>query len=164
MARSVGVGVDTIRYYERIGLLPQPARSAAGYRLYAEADRQRLEFIRRAQELGFSLQEIAALLKLSARGGSVAQAREMAAGKLAAIRTKLAELERLRRALEALVDRCPGHGDPAQCPIIAALTGARAAPPASTHTDTGAGTRTGTGQRTGTGTSTRTRARKSRPT
>src|SRR5690606_34574191 len=78
LARQVGVGIDTIRYYERIGLLPAPARSASGYRLYADADRQRLEFIRRAGQLGFSLQEIARLLKLSARGGSVAQARALA--------------------------------------------------------------------------------------
>ncbi len=142
MARDAGVGVDTIRYYERIGLLPPPARSASGYRLYGEADRQRLEFIRRAQDLGFSLQEIAALLKLSARGGSVAAARAMAADKLAAVRARLVELERLRKALESLVDRCPGAGDPAQCPIIGALTGAR--PLAGTRT--GAPTRTRTRQ------------------
>lgn len=127
LAREAGVGIDTIRYYERIGLLPEPFRSAAGYRLYSDADRQRLQFIRRAVELGFSLQEIAGLLRLSARGGSVAQARAMAEEKLAAVRTRLAELQRLRRVLESLVDRCPGAGDPAQCPIIGALS-APAAP------------------------------------
>lgn len=123
LARTVGVGIDTIRYYERIGLLAAPRRSASGYRLYTEAERQQLEFIRRAQELGFSLQEIAALLKLSRRGGSVSQARELATKKLAAVRAKLVELERLRVALESLVDRCPGSGDPAHCPIIGALAG-----------------------------------------
>lgn len=123
LARTAGVGIDTIRYYERIGLLPAPRRSAAGYRLYTGTERQQLEFIRRAQDLGFSLQEIAALLKLSRRGGSVAQARELATKKLTAVRAKLVELERLRTALESLVDRCPGAGDPAHCPIIGALAG-----------------------------------------
>ena len=134
LARTVGVGIDTIRYYERIGLLPVPRRSASGYRLYTEGERQQLEFIRRAQDLGFSLQETAALLKLIRRGGSVAQARELATKKLAEVRTKLGELERLRTALESLVDRCPGAGDPAHCPIIGALAG-KPAPrkPASRH-------------------------------
>ena len=100
LSRATGVAIDTIRFYERIGLLPAPRRTAAGYRMYSAADRQRLEFIRRAQELGFSLQEIGSLLKLSQRGGSVALARELAAGKLAEIRRKLVELERLRKALE----------------------------------------------------------------
>ncbi len=122
LARHTGVGIDTIRYYERIGLLPEPARSPSGYRVYADADRRRLQFIRRAQHLGFSLQEITRLLKLSARGGSVAQARAMAEEKLAAVRAKQAELERLHDALQSLVARCPGQGDPAQCPIIGALT------------------------------------------
>lgn len=103
------------------------SRTAAGYRMYSPADQRRLQFIRRAQELGFSLQEIAALLKLSQRGGSVAQARSLATEKLADIRRKLAELERLRKALESLVDRRPGSGDPAQCPIISALAGTKPA-------------------------------------
>lgn len=121
LARSVGVGIDTIRFYERIGLLPAPRRSAAGYRLYGESDRQRLEFVRRAQDLGFSLQEIATLLRLSRRGGSVAEARALATKKLAEVRARMRELRKLGKALETLVGRCPGTGDPAHCPIITAL-------------------------------------------
>ena len=121
LSQAAGVGIDTIRFYERIGLLPAPQRTAAGYRMYSDADRKQLEFIRRAQDLGFSLQEVASLLKLSRSGGSVAQARALAAAKLELVRARLAELERLRQALESLVDRCPGSGDPADCPIIGAL-------------------------------------------
>jgi len=121
LARAAGVGVDAIRFYERIGLLPAPRRSASGYRLYRPGDRQRLEFIRRAQGLGFSLEEIASLLKLSRPGGSVARARSLAAAKLEVVEGKLAELSRLRDALRSLVDECSGAGDPAHCPILAAL-------------------------------------------
>lgn len=121
LARAAGVGADAIRFYERIGLLPAPRRSASGYRLYRPEDRQRLEFIRRAQGLGFSLDEIASLLKLSRPGGSVARARALAAAKLEVVQGKLAELSRLRDALQSLVDECSGTGDPAHCPILAAL-------------------------------------------
>ncbi|MEP7312906.1 MAG: heavy metal-responsive transcriptional regulator [Pseudomonadota bacterium] len=127
LSREIGVGIDTIRFYERIGLLPAPQRTAAGYRMYADADRQRLSFIRRAQDLGFSLQEISILLQLSKTGGSVAKAKALAIEKLSAVREKLTELERLRAVLESLVDRCPGSGDPAHCPIISALN----APPSA---------------------------------
>jgi DNA-binding transcriptional MerR regulator len=118
--------VDAIRFYERIGLMPAPARTAAGYRMYGPTDRRRLEFIRRAQTLGFSLEEIAALLKLSQAGGSVAKARALATAKLEVVEAKLAELGRLRRALRTLIGDCPGGGDPAHCPILSALSaGAR---------------------------------------
>lgn len=121
LAKAVGVGADAIRFYERIGLLPAPRRSASGYRLYKPDDRRRLEFIRRAQGLGFSLEEIASLLKLSRPGGSVARARALATSKLEVVEGKLAELSRLRDALRSLVDECSGSGDPAHCPILAAL-------------------------------------------
>ncbi|MEO6186056.1 MAG: MerR family transcriptional regulator [Steroidobacteraceae bacterium] len=123
LAKAAGVGIDAIRFYERIGLLPTPRRTAAGYRLYAADDQHRLEFIRRAQDLGFSLEEIASLLKLSRPGGSVAQARALAAAKLEVVEGKLAELQRLQHALRALVDECPGSGEAAHCPILAALGG-----------------------------------------
>ncbi len=121
LAKAAGVGADAIRFYERIGLLPAPRRSASGYRLYRPEDRQRLEFIRRAQGLGFSLEEIASLLKLSRPGGSVARARALATAKLGVVEGKLAELSRLRDALRTLVDECSGAGDPAHCPILSAL-------------------------------------------
>lgn len=122
LAKAAGVGVDAIRFYERVGLMPAPARSASGYRLYGAGARQRLEFIRRAQALGFSLEEIASLLKLSQPGGSVARARSLAARKLEVVEGKIAELERLRQALRSLVDQCSGAGDPAHCPILGALS------------------------------------------
>jgi DNA-binding transcriptional MerR regulator len=122
LSKAAGVGVDAIRFYERVGLMPAPARSPAGYRLYGAGARQRLEFIRRAQALGFSLEEIASLLKLSQPGGSVAKARALATTKLDVVESKLAELERLRQALRSLVDQCSGTGDPAHCPILEALS------------------------------------------
>jgi MerR family transcriptional regulator, copper efflux regulator len=131
LAKAVGVGIDTIRFYERIGLLPAAKRSASGYRRYEASDTHTLAFIRRAQDLGFSLQEVAALLKLSQRGGSVARTRAMAAEKLAGVRQKLAELQRLASALETLVEKCPGSGDPASCPIIGALCNSADPNPAS---------------------------------
>lgn len=125
LAKAAGVGVDAIRFYERIGLLPAPKRTASGYRLYAADDQHRLAFIRRAQNLGFSLEEIGSLLKLSRPGGSVAKARALAAAKLAVVDGKLAELQRLRQALNALVSECPGSGETEHCPILAALGGSR---------------------------------------
>jgi MerR family transcriptional regulator, copper efflux regulator len=123
LAKASSVGIDAIRFYERIGLMPAPKRTVSGYRMYGAGDQQRLEFIRRAQGLGFSLEEIASLLKLSQPGGSVAKARALAATKLEVVEAKLVELERLRQALHSLVKQCSGSGDLAHCPILAALSG-----------------------------------------
>ena len=122
LAKATGVGIDAIRFYERIGLLPAPKRSTSGYRQYAAGDQQRLQFIRRAQDLGFSLEEIASLLKLSQPGGSVAKAKGLAVAKLQLVEGKLAELQRLQQALHTLVRQCPGSGDSADCPILNALS------------------------------------------
>lgn len=124
VARRVGVAIDTIRYYEREGLLPEPLRRASGYRSYDEGAVRQLRFIRRAKELGFTLEEIRDLLALSAdRHRGVKAVKQRAQERLAAIDERIAELTRVRNGLEQLVDACPGHGSPDQCPILKALTG-----------------------------------------
>ncbi|MBV6418418.1 MAG: Mercuric resistance operon regulatory protein [Steroidobacteraceae bacterium] len=124
LAKSTGVPIDTVRYYERHGILPTPRRRPSGYRSYDEGDRARLRFIRRAKALGFTLEEIRDLLALTARRGrNMAGVKRAASGKLADVEHKLADLVRVRDGLRALVDACPGHGDLAQCPILAALSG-----------------------------------------
>lgn len=126
LARASGVGIDAIRFYERQGLLPKPARRASGYRDYPPATVQRLRFIRQAKALGFSLAEIGDLLTLSAdheRG--VEGIRRRAEDRLAALEQRIAELERVRDGLKTLIDACPGHGEPDQCPILRALGGDR---------------------------------------
>lgn len=123
LARQVGLGVETLRYYERRGLIEPQRRSASGYRLYQAGAEQRLRFIRRAQALGFSLDEVAELLSLSDRPeNSAAEVKQLARAKIADIETRILDLERIRSALSELEVRCPGHaGTTAECPILAAL-------------------------------------------
>ena len=120
LARKAGVGIDTVRYYERNGLLAPGSRSASGYRRYGPRELARLRFIRRAQKLGFSLKEIRALLSLSARH-NVAQVKRAAQVKLADVDAKLADLRRVRAGLAELIEACPGHGRSTECPILNAL-------------------------------------------
>ncbi|MET0617639.1 MAG: heavy metal-responsive transcriptional regulator, partial [Luteibacter sp.] len=111
-----------IRFYEREGLLPEPKRRPSGYREYDQGAVSRLRFIRRAKDLGFTLEEIRELLALSAdRHGGVEGVRERAAARLQAIDERIAELQRVRSGLSELVDACPGHGAPEDCPILKAL-------------------------------------------
>lgn len=122
VARRVGVAIDTIRYYEREGLLPEPTRRASGYRSYDEGVVHQLRFIRRAKDLGFTLDEIRDLLALSAdRQRGVKAVKLRAQERLAAIDARIAELTRVRDGLKQLIDACPGHGSPDQCPILRAL-------------------------------------------
>lgn len=122
LARRAEVGIDTLRYYEREGLLPPPRRLASGYRSYGEDDVARLHFIRRAKTLGFTLAEIRELLALSGRReDDMAGMKAAAADKLVDVETRLAELDRIRDGLKALLASCPGHGALAQCPILHAL-------------------------------------------
>lgn len=124
LAQRAGVGIDTVRYYEREGLLPKAQRLASGYRVYDADDARRLRFVRRAKALGFTLPEIRELLALSGhRQDDMAGMKAAATEKLADVRAKLAELERMRAGLEALIAACPGHGALAQCPILTALAG-----------------------------------------
>ena len=124
VARRVGVAIDTIRYYEREGLLPEPLRRASGYRSYGEGTITQLRFIRRAKDLGFTLDEIRELLALSAdRQRGVKAVKRRAEKRLAAIDQRITELQRVRDGLAELVASCPGHGKPEQCPILRALSG-----------------------------------------
>lgn len=123
VAKRVGVAIDTIRYYEREGLLPEPQRRASGYRSYDEGAIAQLRFIRRAKDLGFTLEEIRDLLVLSHdRKLGVKAVKRRAQQRLATLDTRIAELQRVRDGLAQLIEACPGHGAPERCPILQALT------------------------------------------
>ncbi len=124
LAKAAGVNIDTIRYYERHGLLPRAARRDSGYREYAESDVGRLTFIRRAKELGFSLADVAELLSLSEdRHEDMRGVKRKAEEHLEQVELKIRELQRVRRGLNKLIAACPGHGELETCPIVAALAG-----------------------------------------
>ena len=118
VAKLTGIGSETLRFYEQKELLGKPRRSAAGYRLYGPADVERLGFIRRAQELGFSLQDIKLLLALT---GNIKtprkKVRDFAEARLALIRQKLRDLKAMEKALSGLITRCDGRGELRGCPI-----------------------------------------------
>ena len=119
LARAAGVGVETVRYYQRRGLLAEPARPMGEVRRYGEEDMKRLKFIRSAQAAGFTLNEIGELLVLDASGDR-ARAREMAQARVAAIDEKIAELQEARDALSGLAADCARkRGGP--CPILEAF-------------------------------------------
>ncbi len=125
VADVVGVGVETIRFYERRKLIDQPPRPReGGYRIYSDETVRRLHFIRRAQELGFSLKEISELLELRDADGPSADAsnvRQRAITKLHDVDQKINQLRQIRQGLAALVDRCPGQGPLQCCSIFEAL-------------------------------------------
>jgi MerR family copper efflux transcriptional regulator len=121
LAKRGGVRVDTVRYYERNGLLTARSRLASGYRRYSEIEVARLRFIRRAQALGFTLKEIKELLALSAQR-DVGRVKRSAQAKLKDVQARIAALQRVRDGLETLVAACPGYGRAADCPILRALT------------------------------------------
>ena len=123
LAKRTGLTAEGIRFYERKGILPQPARTAGGRRLYSRHEQRRLGFVRRARDLGFTLEEVRGLLRLAdeARAGGCAEARDLARGHLADIRTKIAELRRMERALSDMVARC-GESGALECPLIEALS------------------------------------------
>lgn len=120
LAKRAGVGIDTVRYYERAGLLAPSRRLASGYRRYTALELSRLRFIRRAQALGFTLSEVRDLLALSAKR-DVARVKRSAQAKLADVDQKIAALQKIREGLATLVAACPGHGRAADCPILQAL-------------------------------------------
>ncbi len=121
MSRRTGVNIETIRYYERIGLLRPPSRSGGGYRQYGPDDARRLSFLRHARDLGFSLDQVRALLRLAdERNRSCAEARDLAAAHLAEVRAKLGNLRKMERALKDMIAMCADGTLPA-CPIIEAL-------------------------------------------
>lgn len=122
LARAADVNIETIRYYQRLALLPTPAAKTSAFRMYPATLVDRIRFIKRAQELGFSLQEIASLLKLE--DGTHRQAiRKVAGARLEQTRQKLADLRRMERVLAHLIHECEATGEAHSCPIIAALAG-----------------------------------------
>lgn len=123
LSRRTGVNIETIRYYERIGMLPVPVRTAGGRRVYEPADARILAFIRRSRELGFTLSEIRTLLELSAGNGAgvCSEVRQLAAGHLAEVWAKIADLRAIQRVLADAVRRCDA-GEVAGCPVIDALS------------------------------------------
>ena len=121
LARATGSKVETIRYYERIGLLLPPPRTGGNYRTYARPHLDRLSFIRRGRDLGFSLDEVRELLRLSDdRERSCGEIDQIARGHLAEVERKLADLTMLRGELRQLIDQCR-RGTVAECRIIEAL-------------------------------------------
>jgi MerR family copper efflux transcriptional regulator len=120
LAKRGGVGIDTVRYYERNGLLAPRTRLASGYRSYGELELARLRSIRRAQALGFTLTEIKELLALSAQR-DVGRVKRSAQAKLLDVKSRIAGLERVRDGLATLIAACPGHGRAPDCPILRTL-------------------------------------------
>jgi MerR family mercuric resistance operon transcriptional regulator len=120
LAARTGCNIETIRYYEKIGLLPAPPRSAGGHRLYGRDLVKRLGFVRRSRDLGFTLEEIRELLRLVDGGAYTAQVEGLARDHVREIRRKIADLRRLQRVLETMAARCSGRALP-DCPIIDAL-------------------------------------------
>lgn len=125
VAKEGAVGVETVRYYQRRGLLDTPRRPPGGVRRYGASHVRRLRFIRRAQEIGFSLADIAQLLRLE-RTPDCGQARRLASGKLAEVEAKLADLERMRESLQTMIEACASGRDPRTCPIVDTLVRATA--------------------------------------
>lgn len=122
LADAAGVGRETVRFYERKGLVADPPRSEAGYRLYPRETIGRLRFIRRAQELGFTLNEIAALLELRAESEAACEAVEARARrKLADVEAKIEDLKRIGDALGRLIDKCEARQSTGECPILEEL-------------------------------------------
>ncbi len=122
VASHAGVNVQTIRYYERRGLIPEPQRAPSGYRRYPEEAVRRVGFIKRAQELGFSLNEISDLLKLRVRSATAcATVAKRARSKIAVVEEKIADLQRLKRVLGRLMGACETRAQTGECPILEAM-------------------------------------------
>jgi len=122
LAQWVGVNIETVRYYERVGLLPAAARTGGGHRLYDARHVRRLTFIRRSRKLGFSLDEVRGLLKLVDGRSTCGEVRAVAIDHVARIRERIADLRRMERTLVETAARCEGGGA-TNCPIVETLTG-----------------------------------------
>ncbi len=120
LAEAAGVNVETIRFYQRKGLMHEPDRPLGGIRRYGRSDLARVRFIKSAQRLGFSLDEVADLLKLE-DGSHCTEAREQGERKLMDVRARLADLRRIEAVLQGLVDRCCAASGQVRCPMIDAL-------------------------------------------
>lgn len=120
LAKVLGVNVETIRYYQRRGLIEEPQRPTTGYRKYTAHTIARMHFIRRAQQLGFSLADVERLIKLE-DGSNCREVRLIAEDKYSALERQIAELERMRRTLQTLIDACKSNRSRKACPIITLL-------------------------------------------
>jgi len=121
LSEQTEVNIETIRYYERIGILPNPPRSAGGHRLYGNEQKQRLVFIRRSRHLGFSLDQVRELLGLSnGRRMACAKVKSITEGHIADIRRRVRDLQRLERVLTGMAAQCRGEETP-DCPILDTL-------------------------------------------
>ena len=121
LAKAAGVNVETIRYYQRRGLVDEPAKPLGGHRRYAPSAAWRVRFIKRAQQLGFTLEEVAGLLRLE-DGQNCRETRLLAERKLVLIEARIADLTRMRRILRGLIAECAAGQRPRACPIIATLS------------------------------------------
>lgn len=122
VAREAGVGVETVRFYERQGLIEEPPRRPSGYRQYPPETISRIRFVRRAKELGFTLKEIKELFSLRASGRSrCADVRRRAEEKVEDIQQKVRDLQKMEKALVGLVATCDGRSPVTECPILKAL-------------------------------------------
>lgn len=123
LARRTGCNLETIRYYEKIDMMPEPPRTASGYRVYDETHVARLRFILRARELGFSIEEIRGLLALVDGGTQTcSEVKERTERHLAEVRTKIADLKRIEKVLATTAAQCSGEQVP-ECPVLEALSG-----------------------------------------
>jgi MerR family mercuric resistance operon transcriptional regulator len=125
LSRRTGVNIETIRFYERVGILPKPLRSAGGHRIYSQDQLMRLGFVRRSRELGFSLDEVRGLLQLVDGGRyTCAEVKAITLDHLADLRRKIADLRRLEQTLAEVAGKCRGGKVP-DCPVIEALSNSR---------------------------------------
>lgn len=121
LSQKTGVNIETIRYYERVGVLPKPPRSEGGHRVYDEVHQKRLNFVCRARELGFALKDVRALLTLVDGGDYTCdEVRDMTLGHLRAVKRRAADLRRMERVLRNMITECEG-GQVPDCPILDAL-------------------------------------------
>lgn len=121
LSKKTGVNIETIRYYEKVNLMPEPGRSSSGYRVYEDSQLKRLSFIKRCRELGFALREIRALLKLVDGGNyTCAEIRDHTTTHLKDVEDKIRDLRKMRRTLKFMVSECEGGSVP-ECPIVDAL-------------------------------------------
>ncbi len=123
LARAAGVNIETIRYYQRVGLIQEPKKPATGYRVYPPETVDRITFIKRAKDLGFSLKEIIELLELG--DGHCLDMQNRAENKLTHIDQQIKDLKKLRNTLDTLIKTCQTGADKAHCPIVETLTGKR---------------------------------------
>lgn len=120
LAKAAEVNVETIRYYQRVGLVTEPVKPLEGFRVYPNDTINRIRFIKRAQKLGFSLQDIVHLLELG--DGHCNDVREQAEAKLAKIETQIKDLQAMRKTLKTLISQCNAGDDSGCCPIVQSLT------------------------------------------